>query len=246
MKKIYYLLFSILLIFALFLSGCVTFTVTTKINPNGSGKRIIDVAIDENLITLLEAQAKKEGQISLEEQLKKDLPQEANFKKYSQEGKVHYESSFNFSDIEELKKINEKMGEDKKSPQPKSSNIKLIQKNFLFFSNYTFLESFPSLKKATPEEKRLAQVFSVVYNLTLPGKLTKANTSEVKEGTATWRINPIEGGKVEASSVYVRWWAIILIAVIVLVILFALFGAVVSLFIIKRRRETQSSEELAT
>ncbi len=212
-KKTSAWLWILVLSFALILPGCITASFETKIGPDGSGERIQDLAIDETFVGALESSANLQGKGGIEGELKKNMPKGAKYKKYTKEGKVHYQIIFNFDDIDELNKINKTLNKD--SDTPKSIEAKLVKRDALVFATYKYTDEFPESKtKMKPEEEQIAKAFSVSYKLTLPGKITKANTDEIESGEATWHISPIKGGKIEATSRYVRWWLIIVLAVV--------------------------------
>ena len=198
---------------AFILPGCIDYTIETKINPDGSGKRVLIVAIDESFANM--AGEGEEGDI--EKQLKAGAPKDAKTKTYTKDGKVNYRIEFNFKDAKELEKTNKDMSKDKKEGQaPKTSNVKLEKKDWFVYATYEFSEEFPASKGAAEQLDQLTQGFTVDYKLTLPGKITKASTDNFKEGTATWNFSMNEGKKIEASSQLIRWTWIIIIGIVIL------------------------------
>jgi len=217
-KRSFALLIVMILCLALILPGCITASYETKINPDGSGERIQDLAIDESFVGALESSAALQGKGSIEDELKKNMPKDAKYKKFTKDGKVHYQVTFDFKDMNELNRIDKKLNKD--SDTPKSVEAKLSKNDFLIVATYKYTDKFPESKtKMKPEEEQLAKAFSVSYKLSLPGKITKANTDEIENNTATWHISPVKGGKIEATSRYIRWWLIIAVAVTFLLII---------------------------
>lgn len=203
----------------LFLPGCLTFTIDTRLNPDGSGQRSLDIAIDQSFADILETKARESEELSLEETLKKDLPKGTDFRKFSREGKVHYETTFLFENIDELNQINRDLTKNGSGQRPASEKITLDKKDWLFFVNYRYFEKFTASQTTSSTQKQLVQPFTAVYKLSLPGKITKANAEKVKRNSATWYINPLKGGEIKASSFYIRWWTIILAVSLILVLM---------------------------
>lgn len=216
------------LVATIFVSGCINFTYKTEINPNGSGKRTIDIALDKNFQSLLESTTAKKDQGSFEEQTKKNLPEGGKLRTYTKGDKAHYEISFKFDSIKDLQKTTQQMSKGS-SQGPQASQVNLSRKDYLLFATYTFSEKFPaSDEDITPSEKKLteslAKIFSLDYKLKMPGKFTSSNADEIKEGTATWHLNVAEGGEVKATSRYIRWWAVILVLIFLLLLLVILIA----------------------
>ncbi|MDI6822275.1 MAG: hypothetical protein QMD66_05405 [Actinomycetota bacterium] len=191
-------------VLCLILSGCITFTFETKINPDGSGRRIQDIALESSFARMLESAAKKSGKTSLKEELKKNLPKEGKLRIYTKKGKVHYEVSFDFKDIDELNRINKKLS----AVRDISTNVKLTKKDSIFLALYDFQEKIPPLEATELEQLEMIGAYSIVYKLNMPGKIIKANTNEIEGETAIWDINPFKGKEIRAKSRYIRWWAI--------------------------------------
>ncbi len=191
-------------VFSLILSGCITFTFETKINSDGSGRRIQDIALESSFARMLESAAKRSGKPSLKEELKKNLPKEGKLRIYTKKGKVHYEVSFYFKDIDELNRINKKLS----AVRDISTNVKLTKKDSIFLALYDFQEKIPPLEATELEQLEMIGACSVVYKLNMPGKIIKANTNEIEGETAIWDINPFKGKEIRAKSRYIRWWAI--------------------------------------
>ncbi|MEW6188543.1 MAG: hypothetical protein AB1466_00290 [Actinomycetota bacterium] len=192
-------------VFCLILSGCIiTFTFETKINPDGSGRRIQDIALESSFARMLESAAKKSGKPSLKEELKKNLPKEGKLRIYTKRGKVHYEINFDFKNIDELNRINKKLS----AVRDISTNVKLTKKDSIFLVLYDFKEKIPPLEATELERLEMLEACSVVYKLTMPGKIIKANTNEIEGETAMWDVNPFKGKEIRAKSRYIRWRAI--------------------------------------
>lgn len=242
LKKKSWLLFSIfLLCLALILPGCITATYETKVNSDGSGQRIQDLAIDESFAGLLDSSAELKGKGGLEAELKKNMPKDAKYKKFTKEGKVHHQVTFDFKDVDELNKINKQLNTN--SDVPKTVEAKLEKAEYLVFATYKFRDEFPATSKGEmkPEEEQLAKAMSVTYKLTLPGKITKAEKAEdIKDDTATWHVSPTQGGKVEATSRYVRWWLII---VLLFALIFIVIVSAILIFLGVRKKKYAGSQE---
>lgn len=209
-NKSFWLLLIFTLCMALVLPGCITATFETKINSDGSGQRIQDIAIDESFAGLLESADASKGKKGLEEELKANMPKDAKYKKFTQDGKVHYQITFDFKDLDQLNKISTQL--NKGSDIPKATDAKLAKTEYIIFANYKFSDEFPSgtTSKLKPEEEQIAKAISINYKLTLPGTITEAKkTDEIDSDTATWHITRAKGGKIEATSRYVRWWLVI-------------------------------------
>jgi len=200
-------------VLCLILSGCITFTFETKINPDGSGRRIQDTALESGFARMLESAAKKSGKPSLKEELKKNLPKEGKLRIYTKKGKVHYEVSFDFKDIDELNRINKKLS----AVRDISTSVKLSKKDSIFLVTYNFREKIPPLEATELEQLEMLEACSVVYKLNLPGKIIKANANEIEGETAIWDINPFKGKEIRAKSRYIRWWVISFLFLLVLI-----------------------------
>jgi hypothetical protein len=240
-RKSFLLLLVLILSLALILPGCITASFETKINPDGSGERIQDLAVDEAFIGALESSATLRGKGSIEDELKKNMPKDAKYKKFTKDGKIHYQIIFDFKDVDELNRINKKLNKD--SDTPKSVEAKLSKTDFLVIATYKYTDEFPKSKsKMKSENEQLARAFSVSYKLTLPGKITKANTDEVENNTATWHISPVEGGKIKATSRYIKWPLIIVIAVALLLIVIIL-GILIFFSLRKKKPATPEQQQ---
>lgn len=230
MRKKLILGFVLLLISIFMLSGCITYTLKTTINPNGSGSRIIDAAIDKTYVEQFGS--------NLEEGLKKGAPKEAKFKTYTKDNQQHYEIIFEFKNIDDLKDISKKMSGNEQGPN--ISDVKLKITDFFVIATYEFSENIPGsgeeVKKDALDLGQLSSAFSLNYELTLPGKITKANTEKIEGSTASWEIDSTKGKKIEATSTYVRWWAIIIVAIVLVGII-----VVISIFILTSRRKKATS-----
>lgn len=234
-----------LLVGSVFLPGCLTLTLNTKINPNGSGERSIDVAIDESFAGILEESVKGTGTPSLEKQMTKGLPKDATFRQFRRGKKVHYETAFSFDSIDELNQINQKSAREETGQTPRSNKIALDKKDWLFFVTYKFYENFPaSQPETTSQAKQLIQPFTATYKLSLPGRISKANADKTKGNSATWYISPSKGTEVNARSYYVRWWAIIIAVVLLLLIIVGLVIIFLPKLMKKRSAEPTPSPEL--
>lgn len=223
-RRLSLLLLVIFLTAPLILPGCITYSFETKISPDGSGKRTLEVAMDEGLA---DTTGTRTEETDIEGELKEGAPKDAKYKTYTKEGKVHYQVSFPFKNVDELNKTNSEMGSGKKEGQaPKTNDIKLDRKDWLVYATYKFSERFPSTKGAG-QLKELTESFSVTYKLTLPGEITEATTDDIEKGTATWDFNLSDGKKIEASSRLVRWNRIIIIGGVILGLIIFLFLIVI-------------------
>jgi len=243
-KKPLFLLSAVIIILMLLLPGCITATYETKLNSDGSGERIQDLAIDESFAGMLDSSGAVQGKKSLEEELKASMPKDAKYKKFTKEGKVHHQIIFKFKNIDELNKANKKLNEDSDVPQAKGA--KLEKADYLIFATYKFTDEFPGGSKSNlnAEEEQIAKAISINYKLTLPGKITKAKqTDDIEDDTATWQINPIEGGKIEATSRYIRWWLIILLIVLIVIILIV---GLILLFMGLKKKKRDAPKHLKT
>lgn len=224
MKKITSLGLVLLLASLLILPGCISIAMDTKINPDGSGTRTVDIAIEKSVAQFME------------DQTKKSTPKGGKYRSYTKGDDKHYEISYKFKNIKELREMNEEMGTKGSSGTPQSKRIDLKKKDYLFLVDYTFVEEFPS-SESSKQTSQLDQAISIRYKVTLPGKITKAKKADEKtETSATWDLTSTKGGKIEVSSRYIRWWTIILAAVIAvgLIILIAL------IILLKRRAKRTS------
>lgn len=249
-KKSFLMLSSLVLILTLLLPGCITVTYETKINSDGSGQSIQDRAIDESFASMLESSEALQGNKGIEDALKKNMPKDAKYKKFTKDGKVHHQITFDFQDVDELNKTNKKL--KKISNVPIAVEAKLEKADFVVFANYKYTNEFSSGSKGDmkPEEEQVAKASSITYKLTLPGTITKAeNTDEVDGSTATWHINPTQGRKIEATSRYIRWWLIIVLLVAILLIII-ISGILIFLGLRKKKpapsEPTKASEEQQT
>ncbi len=227
-----------LLIAILVLPGCIALAIDTEINPDGSGTRKMDVAIEETLDELLKTAAIQQGEPTFEEQMKKSAPKGSKFDTYTEEGKVHYAVSFKFENVRELRKLSE--ATSRGTQGLKTSGIRLTKKERILFATYDFSEKIPaSTAKVSPEQEKLAKAISLTYKLALPGRIIKSNADEIEENSATWRISALKGGEVRASSRYIRWWVVGVVALLLLLIVVA--GVFAALQAISRRRASCSS-----
>lgn len=223
MTKRIFLLFAAMFISLSLTSGCLTYTIETKLDPDGSGQRSIDIEVDQSFALILEENAKGDEALSLEKELKEGLPEGATFRRFSRGEKIHYETRFSFDSAEELNKINQSLSKKEKGQTPRSDLITLDRKDLFFVVNFQFHEKFaPSQKSADIQKNKLIPPFTAVYKLTMPGELVKTNAEKVKSNQATWYINPLKGGEIKATSYYVRWWAVILAAVVLLTVVIAI------------------------
>jgi hypothetical protein len=227
-KKAVWLLIAILT-GSVFLPGCLTLTLGTKINSNGSGQRSIDVAIDKSFAGILEESVKGTGTSSLKKQMTEGLPKGATFRQFQRGNKIHYETVFSFDSIDELNQINRKLAQEEKGQALSSNKIVLDRKDRLFFITYRFYENFPaSRNETTSQVKQLVQPFTVTYRLWLPGKISKANGEKITENRATWYINAGKGTEVSARSYIIRWWAIIVAGAFALTLIITAAAVILS------------------
>ncbi len=215
---------AILTMLAILVPGCITATYEVKLDPDGSGRSRQDLAIDESLAALVESSTAVSGNKGLEHAIKENMSKEGKYRKFTKEGKVHHQITFNFGNVEELNKINKDL--DKISNVPTPVEAQLQKLDLLVFITYTFTNSFPKRpdNAGNAQEEQSAKASSITYKLTLPGKITDANTKDIKENTATWKINADDGGKIEASSQYIRWWLVITMTAVFLLIIAASIG----------------------
>ncbi|MDI6892013.1 MAG: DUF3153 domain-containing protein [Actinomycetota bacterium] len=231
-----------LLITILVLPGCVALAIDTEINPDGSGIRKMDVAIEETLDELLKTAAIQQGEPTFEEQMKKNAPKGSKFDTYAEEGKVHYAVSFKFENVEQLKKLSE--ATSKGTQGFKTSGIRLTKRDRILFAVYDFSEKIPaSTAKVSPEQEKLAKAISLTYKLTLPGRIIKSNADKIEENSATWRISALKGGEVRASSRYIRWWVVGVVALLLLLIVVAAVFTVLKAISRRRASRLSSTEE---
>lgn len=249
MKKgrFFCLILSLLLACLIVLPGCVTFSIGTEINSDLSGKRVYDVAVDESFASLLEA-SKEKGE-DVETQMKKGAPEGSKYKTFKKGGKVHYEVSFPFSNLEDLKsKIAKMSGSSKEGQSPKSTVASLEKKDMLVFATYTFEENFPAAPK-TKESKQFeqfAKAFSVTCKVKMPGSITSASGGQIKGDTATWSFNLTDGKKIKVTSRYVRWWLIIVVIAVSLGLLLAIVIGALFLRKPKARPRPNSTNQTPT
>jgi len=242
-KKSFSLLVILAISLALILPGCISTTYEIKLNLDGSGENKQDLAIDESVAGLMESSEQLSGEKSLEERLKESMPKDGKYKKFTKEGKIHHQITFNFKDVDELNKINQKLKKISNVSTPVKAKLERV--DFLVFASYTFTNKFPAASKSdqSEEEEKMADATSITYKLTLPGKITKANTDEIEKDTVTWNINPTKGGKIEASSQYIRWWLVI---VLIVVFLLVIGVTAIGFFIAYRKLKAPTSETSPT
>lgn len=222
------------------LPGCISTNYNVKINLDGSGRSKQDLAIDKSLAGLIESSQALAGKKGLEKELKNAIPNDGKYKKFTKGGKIHHQITFDFGDVEDLNATNRKLKEISNVPTPVKAKLERL--DFLVFATYTFTNKFPAESENAKNlgEAQAAKAISITYKLTLPGQLTDANTDEIKGNTAAWKINPTKGGKIEASSQYIRWWLVIVLIVLFLLIIAA---TLIAFFIGYRRFRTITSEQ---
>jgi hypothetical protein len=232
------LLCAAILLMLVSLPGCITATYETTINMDGSGKSKQDLAIDESFAGFVDSSQALSGKKGLDDAIKENMPKNGKYKKFTSEGKVHHQITFSFKDVEELNKVNKNLKKISSVPTP--VHAKLERLDLLVFGTYTFTNRFPKSQGSggNSKEEQAAKASSITYKLTLPGQIVDANTKEIKEDTATWQINADNGGKIEATSQFIRWWLVIVLTVFLLLIIAAsIFG----FFIAYRKFKTSVS-----
>ncbi len=242
-KKFFSFLLIPAILLTLILPGCISTTYEIQLNLDGSGENKQDLAIDESVAGLMKSSEQLSGEKSLEEKLKESMPKDGKYKKFTKEGKIHHQITFKFKDVDELNKINKKLKKISNVSTPVKAKLK--KTDFLVFGSYTFTNKFPEASKSdqSEEEEQMADATSITYKLTLPGKITKANTDEIEKNTGTWDIDPTKGGKIEASSQFIRWWLIIVLIVLFLLVIVA---AAIGFFIAYRKLKRTASETSPT
>ena len=229
---------AVIFVSLIMLPGCITATYNVKIDPDGSGVSRQDLAIDESFAGFVDSSQALSGKKGLEEAINENMPKDGKYKKFTKGGKVHHQITFDFRDVEELNGINKDLKRTSNVPVPVGAKLEKI--DLLVFTTYTFTNSFPksSSGKGNEEEEQAAKASSITYKLTLPGKITDANTKQIKKNTATWQINADNGGKIEASSQFIRWWLVIVMTAVFFLIVAA---SIAGFFIVYRRfKETTS------
>ena len=239
-KKTNVLFLAILIVaLVLILPGCISTNYNVKINLDGSGQSKQDLAIDKSLAGLIESSQALAGKKGLEKELKNAIPNDGKYKKFTKDGKIHHQITFDFEDVEDLNATNRKLKEISNVPTPVKAKLERL--DFLVFATYTFTNKFSAESENTKNAgaAQAAKAISITYKLTLPGQLTDANTDEIKENTAAWKINPTKGGKIEASSQYIRWWLVIVLIIIFLLIIVA---TLIAFFVAYRRFKAPTSQ----
>ena len=234
------LLGTAIVISLLLVPGCITATYDVKIDPDGSGVSRQDLAIDESFAGFVDSSQALSGKKGLEEAINENMPKDGKYKKFLKGGKVHHQITFDFKDVEELNGINKDLKRTSNVPVPVGAKLEKI--DLLVFTTYTFTNSFPKSPggKGDEEEEQAAKASSITYRLTLPGRITDANTKQIKKNTATWQINADDGGKIEASSQFIRWWLVIVMTAFFFLIVAA---SLAGFFVAYRRFKEATSGE---
>ncbi len=239
MSKIKIFFISLLIISLFSLTGCIDYVIKTEVKENGSGSRSIDLAIDKSFAKVMETAPSGGESKNIEEEMKDALPEGGKFRKYEKGDKSHYQITFDFKDIDDLKKKNEKFAGSEDGLSFK--NTKLVKRDYIVFATYKFSEEIESTQASSeansPQAEQLTQSFSLKYQLSLPGEITKTeNKGKIDKDTAAWELSFTEGGKISATSQIVRWYIIIALAV-VLFIIFLIILILFFLFIRSRRKK---------
>ncbi len=203
---------------------------------DGSGSRTIDIAIDKSFAQVMESTPSSEDSKNIEEEMKKNLPKGGKFRKYDKDDKTHYQMNFDFKNIKDLKAKNKKLSDSEEGLA--FENIKFDKKDYLILATYSYSEEISQTDEqtSTPESEELTKSFSLEYKLTLPGEITDAkNTDKIKDGTATWNLSFVEGGKISAKSQLIRWWLIIILAVAVFILFLIIIIAII--LVIRSRKK---------
>ncbi len=198
-------------------SGCLDIDMRTRVRPDGSGIQNIRVGIEKKYLALLDTAALKEQRGTLEEQLRKSLPAGSRLTRTETGGIVYYSTEIPFRDTDELRHLRSTRspgatsgGKTRgKTARPfgiTSSRISFRAAHGLAVSEYTFSESLaPGFNGKTPEEQQLLKAFTMSYALTMPGKIIRSNADEMTGSRAVWKLSPIKGGTVTATSRVIQW-----------------------------------------
>jgi len=224
-------LFCILILFIL--PGCVglkSLRVGTKINPDCSGKRVIDLALEKKVVASIE----KENGTKLEAHLKRKLPARTNIKKHQKNNYIYYTITIPF------KKINEVP--DQFSGLLKNNgdtHASLTYKDQIFAISYDLKEEI-NLKKAfmdsiVPESiEPDTGSLDIEYWTQVPGEIRETSGTPVTADTAIWKLKTDKTYKIRTKSLLIRWWLVALTGIALLV----LIGSIgVGLIRVKSSRE---------
>ncbi len=224
-------LFCILVLFIL--PGCVglkSFSVGTKINPDCSGKRVIDLALEKKVVASIE----KENGTKLETHLKRKLPSRTNIKKHQKNNYIYYTIAIPFKKINE---VPDQLSELLKNNG--DTHASLTCKDQIFSISYDLKEEI-NLKQTfidsiAPESIDLdTSSLDIEYWTQVPGEIRETSGTPVTADTAVWKLKTDKTYKIRTKSLLIRWWLIALTGIAVLV----LIGSIgVGLINLKNSRE---------
>jgi len=240
--KIFFLIIFVSLI-TLITSGCdkTLINISTQINSDYSGIRIIDIAVKTEYI--------KKGEItfggdkSLSNKILDLLPQ-GEINTSEKDNYTHFTSTINFKDINFLQHVSI---DNFSNDSSERFYAKIEKKDYFFYTQYFFTDyidmkidddviksggsssDFARLDSLFKSDK---DIINISYQVKFPFKIIKSNSdSLLNNNTAIWNLNygdqkliNVEGKKIK----FLPYFLIIILGFIVLFILFLIFAIIFS------------------
>lgn len=240
--KIFFLIIFVSLI-TLITSGCdkTLINISTQINSDYSGIRIIDIAVKTEYI--------KKGEItfggdkSLSNKILDLLPQ-GEINTSEKDNYTHFTSTINFKDINFLQHVSI---DNFSNDSSERFYAKIEKKDYFFYTQYFFTDyidmkidddviksggsssDFARLDSLFKSDK---DIINISYQVKFPFKIIKSNSDNLlNNNTAIWNLNygdqkliNVEGKKIK----FLPYFLIIILGFIVLFILFLIFAIIFS------------------
>jgi hypothetical protein len=240
--KIFFLIIFVSLI-TLITSGCdkTLINISTQINSDYSGVRIIDIAVKTEYI--------KKGEItfggdkSLSNKILDLLPQ-GEINTSEKDNYTHFTSTINFKDINFLQHVSI---DNFSNDSSERFYAKIEKKDYFFYTQYFFTDyidmkidddviksggsssDFARLDSLFKSDK---DIINISYQVKFPFKIIKSNSDNLlNNNTAIWNLNygdqkliNVEGKKIK----FLPYFLIIILGFIVLFILFLIFAIIFS------------------
>jgi len=254
--KIFFLIIFVSLI-TLITSGCdkTLINISTQINSDYSGVRIIDIAVKTEYI--------KKGEItfggdkSLSNKILDLLPQ-GEINTSEKDNYTHFTSTINFKDINFLQHVSI---DNFSNDSSERFYAKIEKKDYFFYTQYFFTDyidmkidddviksggsssDFARLDSLFKSDK---DIINISYQVKFPFKIIKSNSDNLlNNNTAIWNLNygdqkliNVEGKKIK----FLPYFLIIILGFIVLFILFLIFAIIFSST--KRKIDTRKNKPI--
>jgi hypothetical protein len=218
MQKLKQHLLALMVVGLVLLTGCNNvkdIKISTSVNPDGSGKRVITMALDKKTTDLIE----KENKTELVPLAKKISPPGTRVSK-SQKN-----SHINLTIIMPFKEARDITGRSAKLLGKTEINaVSLTQEDRIFAVRYDLKEKIYLDKDLfgalLPESSTLdADAIEIEYSTRIPGEIRETSGTPVTADKAVWKLKPGGIYKIRTKSILIRWWAVALTGIAVLFII---------------------------